>query len=155
MLYHWESSRHEWWCISRNVFEVTLGSGTSVGPSSKDLHIQQCEEWRISGLIPVFIITSFREGDQTGHEYSSLLRIMDLYRVIIVLCDLSENTLITQFAILFALATASLTCIDHFRSELRWTPRSFSWCDGQISWPEEVIYCWSSDVKVRNWRRKF
>lgn len=72
-------------------------------------------------------------GFHTGQEYSSLLRTIDLKRVSIVLGDLSEKTLRTQFAILLAFSAADLTCVDHFMSQVRSTPRSFTLCEGRMS----------------------
>ena len=63
-----------------------------------------------------FLMFDIKERFQTGQEYSNLLRTMLLKRVSMTYFDLSEKMLKAQFAILLALLTASLTCVDHLRS---------------------------------------
>ena len=102
---------------------------------SQQLRFLQPKIWRVKDrwLDSTFRKSEMREGFQTGQEYSSLLLTNVLKSVNMMCFDLSQKTLMIQFAILLAFLTDSLTWIDHLWSELQCTPKSLTLVEGRIS----------------------
>ena len=85
-------------------------------------------------------MSSCFDGCHNGERYSSRLRMMDLYRHIIVSVDLSLNTDSTQAVSRLVLSTIVLICGVQVMDGVMLTPRSRTMLLGVILVPSVVVY---------------